>query len=36
LGTIKSRMFSGLATLRELLADDDIEEAEWNEPRSTT
>ena len=35
LGTIKSRMFSGLATLRELLAEDDIEEGQWSEPRST-
>ena len=36
LGTIKSRMFSGLATLRELLAEDNLEEEEWKEPRSTT
>jgi RNA polymerase sigma-70 factor (ECF subfamily) len=36
LGTIKSRMFSGLATLRELLADDEIEEERWSEPRSTS
>jgi RNA polymerase sigma-70 factor, ECF subfamily len=36
LGTIKSRMFSGLATLRELLAEDDIEEGQWSEPRSTS
>lgn len=36
LGTIKSRMFSGLATLRELLADDDLREEQWNEPRSTS
>jgi RNA polymerase sigma factor (sigma-70 family) len=36
LGTIKSRMFSGLANLRELLADDDFEEERWREPRSTS
>jgi RNA polymerase sigma-70 factor (ECF subfamily) len=36
LGTIKSRMFSGLANLRELLADDDLREERWNEPRSTS
>ena len=36
LGTIKSRMFSGLAGLRELLAEDELEEETWNEPRSTT
>ena len=36
LGTIKSRMFSGLATLRELLAEDEIEEERWSEPRSTS
>ena len=36
LGTIKSRMFSGLASLRELLAEDELEEETWNEPRSTT
>ncbi len=36
LGTIKSRMFSGLASLRELLAEDDLREEEWNEPRSTS
>jgi RNA polymerase sigma-70 factor (ECF subfamily) len=36
LGTIKSRMFSGLASLRELLAEDDLEEEQWKEPRSTT
>jgi RNA polymerase sigma-70 factor (ECF subfamily) len=35
LGTIKSRMFSGLATLRELLADE-LEEEGWKEPKSTT
>src|SRR6266550_5587813 len=32
LGTIKSRMFSGLARLRELLAEPDHEEERWNEP----
>lgn len=36
LGTIKSRMFSGLATLRELLADDEIGEGRWSEPTSTS
>lgn len=36
LGTIKSRMFSGLASLRELLAEEDLREEEWNEPRSTS
>ncbi|MGH3059359.1 MAG: sigma factor-like helix-turn-helix DNA-binding protein, partial [Gaiellaceae bacterium] len=36
LGTIKSRMFSGLANLRELFADDDLEEEPWTEPRSTS
>lgn len=36
LGTIKSRMFSGLANLRELLADDDLREEQWNEPRPTS
>jgi RNA polymerase sigma factor (sigma-70 family) len=36
LGTIKSRMFSGLASLRELLAEEELEEEPWNEPRSTT
>ena len=36
IGTIKSRMFSGLANLRELLADDDLEEERWREPRSTS
>jgi RNA polymerase sigma-70 factor (ECF subfamily) len=35
-GTIKSRMFSGLANLRELLAADDPEEERWREPRSTS
>ena len=36
LGTIKSRMFSGLANLRDLLAEDDIEREQWKEPRSTS
>ncbi|MGH3060389.1 MAG: sigma-70 family RNA polymerase sigma factor [Gaiellaceae bacterium] len=36
IGTIKSRMFSGLANLRELLAADDLEEERWREPRSTS
>jgi RNA polymerase sigma-70 factor (ECF subfamily) len=36
LGTIKSRMFAGLASLRELLAEEDYEEEEWKEPRSTS
>jgi len=36
LGTIKSRMFSGLANLRELLAADELEEEPWREPRSTS
>ena len=36
LGTIKSRMFSGLASLRELLAEEEFEEEQWNEPRSTS
>lgn len=36
LGTIKSRMFAGLSSLRELLAEDELEEESWNEPRSTT
>jgi RNA polymerase sigma-70 factor (ECF subfamily) len=36
LGTIKSRMFAGLATLRELLAEDGLEKEQWREPRSTT
>jgi RNA polymerase sigma factor (sigma-70 family) len=30
LGTIKSRMFAGLARLRELLAETDAEEERWN------
>ena len=36
IGTIKSRMFSGLANLRELLAAEDLEEERWREPRSTS
>lgn len=36
LGTIKSRMFAGLATLRDLLADDELEKEPWREPRPTT
>jgi RNA polymerase sigma-70 factor (ECF subfamily) len=36
LGTIKSRMFSGLSNLRDMLAEDEIEEEQWKEPRSTT
>lgn len=36
LGTIKSRMFSGLASLREALAEEEFEEEEWKEPRSTS
>lgn len=36
LGTIKSRMFSGLASLRELLAETEAEEGRWTEPRSTS
>ena len=35
LGTIKSRMFSGLSNLRDLLAEDELEEEQWKEPRST-
>jgi RNA polymerase sigma-70 factor, ECF subfamily len=35
LGTIKSRMFSGLSNLRDMLAEDEIEEEQWKEPRST-
>jgi RNA polymerase sigma-70 factor, ECF subfamily len=35
LGTIKSRMFSGLANLRDMLVEDEIEEEQWQEPRST-
>ena len=36
LGTIKSRMFTGLARLRELLADTDGEEERWNAPEFTS
>jgi RNA polymerase sigma-70 factor (ECF subfamily) len=36
LGTIKSRMFSGLAALKELLAESDFEEGQWTERTSTT
>jgi RNA polymerase sigma factor (sigma-70 family) len=36
LGTIKSRMFSGLARLRELLAEPDHEEDRWNAPEFTS
>jgi RNA polymerase sigma-70 factor, ECF subfamily len=36
LGTIKSRMFAGLARLRELLSDIRIEEEKWNPKQSTT
>ena len=36
LGTIKSRMFAGLARLRELLGDVRIEEETWNPRQSTT
>jgi len=36
LGTIKSRMFSGLASLRELLTEEEYEEEEWKEPKSTS
>jgi RNA polymerase sigma-70 factor, ECF subfamily len=36
LGTIKSRMFSGLAGLREILAEEDLREERWTEPRSTS
>ena len=35
LGTIKSRMFSGLSNLRDMLVEDEIEEEQWKEPRST-
>jgi len=35
-GTIKSRMFSGLASLREVLAQGELEEEGWREPRSTS
>jgi RNA polymerase sigma-70 factor (ECF subfamily) len=36
LGTIKSRMFAGLARMRELLAEPEREEERWNTPRSTS
>jgi RNA polymerase sigma-70 factor (ECF subfamily) len=36
LGTIKSRMFAGLARLRELLSDVRIEEEQWSPRQSTT
>jgi len=36
LGTIKSRMFTGLARLRELLADPGREEERWNAPEFTS
>jgi RNA polymerase sigma factor (sigma-70 family) len=36
LGTIKSRMFAGLARLRELLGDVRIEEERWSPKQSTT
>jgi RNA polymerase sigma factor (sigma-70 family) len=36
LGTIKSRMFAGLARLRELLSDVRIEEERWSPRQSTT
>ena len=36
LGTIKSRMFAGLARMRELLAEPDHQEERWNTPRSTS
>ena len=36
IGTIKSRMFAGLANLRELLAGENVEEERWREPRSTS
>jgi RNA polymerase sigma-70 factor, ECF subfamily len=36
LGTIKSRMFAGLARLRELLAEPGLEEKRWNAPEFTS
>ena len=36
LGTIKSRMFSGLARLRDLMAEADTEEEQWNSRKFTT
>jgi RNA polymerase sigma factor (sigma-70 family) len=36
LGTIKSRMFSGLARLRELLAEPGHDEERWNTPEFTS
>jgi RNA polymerase sigma factor (sigma-70 family) len=36
LGTIKSRMFTGLARMRELLTEPEREEERWNTPRSTS
>jgi RNA polymerase sigma factor (sigma-70 family) len=36
LGTIKSRMFAGLARLRELLAEPGLEEEPWNAPEFTS
>jgi RNA polymerase sigma factor (sigma-70 family) len=36
LGTIKSRMFAGLARLRDLLTDAGSEEERWSEPKFTS
>jgi RNA polymerase sigma-70 factor, ECF subfamily len=36
LGTIKSRMFTGLARLRELLQEDERDEERWSARKSTT